>query len=390
MLLFFPYNTDAPIYHRPVGTIGLIIANVLIHIAKMMTPEELVDRWILSFHTINPIQWLTASFLHLDLSHIIGNMFFLWAFGLVVEGKLGWKKFLPLYLGTAILEGAITQVFVLLFIETASPGALGASGVIYSLIAMSLLWAPNNHIQFIFGFFWRIGLNSHTSIPFAIHTVFFFYIAFDVTEVIMGGLSSGFLHSIGVFTGLMVGVPMLMLGYVDCEGGDILSAVTGKKFEKPTTASELAEQKRIAEERKRLKEEAINNATDFVKNLLSNGYPTEAFQRYEKLLVQFPDLNLNTSLLLKISQGLIAKKNYESVLLITKKYFDHYNPLEKNFAAIFAGTAYIKTKSPKSALRMIHQMSPNLADEKTKKAAYKLKQAAKNLLKEGELEIEGI
>jgi len=32
-------------------------------------------------------------------------MFFLWAFGIVVEGKLGWWKFLCVYLSIGILAG---------------------------------------------------------------------------------------------------------------------------------------------------------------------------------------------------------------------------------------------------------------------------------------------
>ena len=32
-MFLVPYNTDAPIYHYPIGTVGLIAANVLLFFA---------------------------------------------------------------------------------------------------------------------------------------------------------------------------------------------------------------------------------------------------------------------------------------------------------------------------------------------------------------------
>ena len=47
---------------------------------------------------IHPLQWLTNIFLHAGFFHLVGNMIFLWTFGFVVEGKLGWLPFTALYL----------------------------------------------------------------------------------------------------------------------------------------------------------------------------------------------------------------------------------------------------------------------------------------------------
>ena len=94
-MLIAPYSTDAPIYYRPWVTGSLIVANVLIFFAttfQLMTgnvEEESIAWLILDFKTINPLQWITGAFMHGDFMHLLGNMFFLWAFGLVVEGKIG-------------------------------------------------------------------------------------------------------------------------------------------------------------------------------------------------------------------------------------------------------------------------------------------------------------
>ena len=53
---------------------------------------------------LHPVQWVTHNFLHLDFFHVLGNMIFLWAFGIVVEGKLGPWKYLLTYLLIGITQ----------------------------------------------------------------------------------------------------------------------------------------------------------------------------------------------------------------------------------------------------------------------------------------------
>ena len=98
-ILFFPVGTDAPIYHRPFATIGLIAANVLLFIASW---QGQMGGWLLQLgNGLHPVQWWTSAFYHYGVMHLLGNMVFLWTFGLIVEGKLGWWQFLPLYLALA-------------------------------------------------------------------------------------------------------------------------------------------------------------------------------------------------------------------------------------------------------------------------------------------------
>ncbi len=65
-------------------------------------------------------------------------------FGLVVEGKLGWWRFLLVYLTIGVIYGALIQIVML----GAEPGVvLGASGVLFGLLAISLFWAPKNDMS---------------------------------------------------------------------------------------------------------------------------------------------------------------------------------------------------------------------------------------------------
>ena len=139
--MILPLTTDAPIYHWPIATVGTIVANTLIFLFVLMLPEEpqdVVVSWlVLTFGNFNPITWLTCNYMHADIFHLLGNMIFLWVFGLIVEGKIGWWKFLLIYNVTGIVFGLVLQILTLPFDEG---GALGASAAIFGLMAMVLLW----------------------------------------------------------------------------------------------------------------------------------------------------------------------------------------------------------------------------------------------------------
>jgi membrane associated rhomboid family serine protease len=90
-------------------------------------------------------QLLTHIFLHSDEIHLISNLIFLIYFGNMVEKSIGSKKFLFLYLLSAI--GAAT---LQLMIESGSTPMVGASGAIYGLISFSVLINPNPKIKLIF------------------------------------------------------------------------------------------------------------------------------------------------------------------------------------------------------------------------------------------------
>lgn len=91
--MLIPWNTDAPIYHAPWATGGLILVNVAVFGAMLASgdADQTFGPWLLSYGDgLHPLQWITSNFLHAGALHLLGNMIFLWAFGLVVEGKLGW------------------------------------------------------------------------------------------------------------------------------------------------------------------------------------------------------------------------------------------------------------------------------------------------------------
>src|SRR5437764_1123079 len=129
MLLVIPTGTDAPIYHWPYATVVLIALNVAAFLAVPPTEseerlgdnDEVVEVKPSGFERsaltlgdgLHPVQWVTHNFLHYGVIHLAGNMLFLWAFGIAVEGKLGAAKYLALYLAIGTLHGAFTQALML-------------------------------------------------------------------------------------------------------------------------------------------------------------------------------------------------------------------------------------------------------------------------------------
>lgn len=128
-----PWKTDAPLYHLPIATVTLIVLNTIAFVASMYAENP--EHWVLAFGDgVHPVQWISNIFLHGDPMHLLGNMIFLWAFGLVIEGKIGWWRFLLVYMGLGAFESAAAQLFML----GGEGFALGASGAIYGLVAMVL------------------------------------------------------------------------------------------------------------------------------------------------------------------------------------------------------------------------------------------------------------
>ena len=169
-------------------------------------------------------------------------MLFLWTFGLVVEGKLGWWGFLLVYLGLGVTESAAMQVVV----RTATPvHMLGSSGVIFGLLAMCLVWAPMNEVVCIIWLRFTPSVLDLSILWFAAG-----YIALDVlgtslTGVVMASLvdrSTGAIlaavldHAGGAILGFAVAVALLKLRWVDCENWDLFAVMEGRKGQSKAAA----------------------------------------------------------------------------------------------------------------------------------------------------------
>jgi len=219
--MLIPYGTDAPIYHFPWGTIGLIAANIAIFVSTGAGDLEGIHPYVLTYGDgYHPSQWITANFIHGNIPHLAGNMIFLWGFGLVVEGKLGWWRFLPVYLGIGAAQCLLMQTIML---GADAGGQCGASAAIFGLLAIALVWAPENELNCIWTF--RLGMWGGQVLEIPIILFCTFYLGSEMVFAWLYGwaVTSELLHLTGAAIGFAVGILMLRLQWVDCEGWDLLS-----------------------------------------------------------------------------------------------------------------------------------------------------------------------
>ncbi|MGB7325192.1 MAG: rhomboid family intramembrane serine protease [Rubripirellula sp.] len=278
--MFFIYGTDAPLYHYPIVTSVMVVINVVVHWAIFMTGVD-VTPWILAFGDgYHPIQMVTHNFLHIGWLHLIGNMLFLFPFGLVVEGKIGWARMLALYMAIGTFQGFTQQTMMLpfdtgseaaelveMFDSPDSPldedvkkelksqwrkdlmqegfGSLGASAVIFGLLAVCVIWAPSNNFDVYFRWGLFMPAPDGGIREWAISTVCAMFVVKEAFMFWLMGmpLSSEALHLNGFIVGGACGAAMLVWGWVDCEGYDLISIWGGKPFKAKAVAKREREER---------------------------------------------------------------------------------------------------------------------------------------------------
>ena len=128
---------------------------------------------------------LTGLFLHSDLTHLLGNMIFLYIFGNTLENELGEKWILlPFFIG-----GTASFLLSSVFYDP-TIYMIGASAAIFTLTAIIMLLKP---LKFSFYFLMPLGL------------VAIIYFTYNLLAISMG--SQGNVSYIGHIIGFVIGVP---------------------------------------------------------------------------------------------------------------------------------------------------------------------------------------
>lgn len=149
----FPLYDDNPTRHTPVVTYGLITGCVLIFAYQAGLGAPQLRFWLQSWAVIprelfanfdqELITLVSSQFLHGDVLHLAGNMWFLWLFGNNLEDVLGRGSFLFFYLACGVVA-ALAQALVA---PTSPLPLLGASGAIAGVMGGYLIRFPYAHIH---------------------------------------------------------------------------------------------------------------------------------------------------------------------------------------------------------------------------------------------------
>jgi membrane associated rhomboid family serine protease len=131
----------------PLITISLILINIFIFLFTFSNLDFYIQKYGFIPKEIEGgrklYTFLSSLFIHAGLSHLIGNLWFLWIFGDNVEAKIGRIKFLILY----FLSGFFSLILFSLTAQNKTIPVVGASGAISGVLGAYLIFFPKNKIK---------------------------------------------------------------------------------------------------------------------------------------------------------------------------------------------------------------------------------------------------
>jgi membrane associated rhomboid family serine protease len=372
--MLIPFRTDAPIYYWPFATVGLIVVNTLAFFALAASDFAGAEDWILQYGRFNPVQWVTSNFVHGNLMHLLGNMFFLWGFGLVVEGKLGWWKFLVIYLGIGMLECAAEQTVMLGAVEG---GGLGASSILYGLMAMAMIWAPKNELGYFFMLGFRAGIVDLSILTFAM-----IYIALDLVTAFLVGfaISTPVLHLMGGVVGLGVGIALLKLDQVDCENWDLFAVWAdraGKTVDQAEQEVESPQQRAARVQMDKAKRHQR------VHELIAEGEPLAAYEFFQQFSLSSQIAEMPREDLLAMIKELLARERHGDAIAMMVDFLHAFPNQSTQVRLRLAQVLILQQQRPNQALRVLEKIPAGSLNEASEKARRQLVAQATRLRDEG-------
>jgi membrane associated rhomboid family serine protease len=409
--MIIPWGTDAPLYHRPIATVGLIVVNIVVYI---MFPTALNQDWTLALGDgIHPAQWVTNLFLHSGFWHVAGNMIFLWTFGFVVEGKLGWWAFMLVYLGLGTVESAGMQLMV----HTAEPTHLmGSSGVVFGLLAMCLVWAPKNEVVCILWLRFAPTVFDAPIVLFAIGYIVLDVLISSLTGVLMANVtnrSTGAIlavvldHSVGAVLGFALAIALLKLKWVDCENWDLFAVMEGRQGQSKAAARRAkarvhlvsAEYRRSNTPKQKKKgrkakgtvssiEDAAAVALRTLRRHLELDEVEAAVAVYQKSSRSLAGWQPEESDWIALIQAVLDQNAWGDAALIMRDYVKRSHAPSPRIRMKFAQVLIQRLSRPTLGLTVLDQIPQGALPESLEATRRKLVRQAEQMREDGELELQ--
>jgi membrane associated rhomboid family serine protease len=391
--MLIPYDTDAPIYHWPFATLGTIIVNVLIFLGIMKLPEP-AQKWVyehfaLVYGSWNPLQWLTSNYLHVDILHVLGNMAVLWGIGIIVEGKIGWWRFLVLYNLMGVVQCGFEQTLMVLADEG---GSLGASAIIYALIAVAMVWAPKNELSCLLLYFrvttFELPVATYASISIGIQLVL--GVLSIATMSAMGTfvvMTSQILHLMGAATGFVIGAAMVKWKWVDCENWDLFSVWKGRNM---MTREQLAEESLSSDEGKAKLASLQDQMQTKIREYLADGGAPAALVLHRRGKKQFGNAwQLKEEDHVELISGLRKGQQWNDAVEVVVEYLKTPRPREAVVRLALAQALIERLGRPRQALKVLARVDSKALSETQRSTLSKLTERAQQAVEEDPFEVAG-
>jgi len=139
----------------------------------------------------------SSFFMHGGVLHLLGNMWYLWVFGVALEGNIGSVKYVMFYM----IYGIVSMVFQVAFDPISTIPIVGASGAIAGIMGMYLVMKPFSKLVIWFPpiFFFHV--------PAFLYLAFWFWLQWmNMSKVDASGMMVAWWAHIGGFlTGVLSG-----------------------------------------------------------------------------------------------------------------------------------------------------------------------------------------
>ncbi|HVL38887.1 MAG TPA: rhomboid family intramembrane serine protease [Fimbriimonadaceae bacterium] len=190
--MLLPIRSKNPPDSLPIATCILIVFNCVFFFLNtengLIAREAVVDRWGLKSSNFDALHVLTSMFLHGDIFHLLGNMWFLYLFGFAVEGRIRTLKFTILYFAAGLC-GDLLHHFLFGLAHPDRP-MIGASGAIMGVMGAALYMFPFGKVDV---FYW-FGLVFHGVFTVPMWGIALWYLGTDFLLAVLLGAYSGVGH----------------------------------------------------------------------------------------------------------------------------------------------------------------------------------------------------
>jgi len=138
----------AALSRRFLATGALLVGNLAVFLLCLAEPTVRTDLWLDSRNLtadhalIGALQIFSSMFVHADFFHILGNMIFLWAFGMPFEERIGHRRFIAIYLVSGV-AGVGAQYLWTVAMGESYAILLGASAAIFGIMCAFAAKYPN-------------------------------------------------------------------------------------------------------------------------------------------------------------------------------------------------------------------------------------------------------
>ena len=186
-----------------IGIPPLTVLVILVCIALYLLAADEKTKLLLAYYpdSLNLLKMISSVFVHADIFHLLGNLFFFYCFARAVEIEITSRSYILVFLAVALL----TNIVYSLASKTPLP-TLGMSGVVWGFMGVFLMRYPKENINCFVWYLWVIKVVEVPSYIFVLA-----FLAFDLIG--FREQSAGNVNHIAHISGFFLGVFIKLLAW---------------------------------------------------------------------------------------------------------------------------------------------------------------------------------